>query len=1044
MRRLAGRPAALLAALPALPLAALPALLLALLLPAVAPAQARVELLVAATTDVHGRLRGWDYYANAPDPDRGLARVATIVDSLRRAAPGRVVLVDAGDLLQGNPMTYVAARIDSLAPHPVVAAMNAMRYDAAALGNHEFNYGLRTLDRATRQARFPFLAANVERLDGGREYAAMTTVRRGGVKVAIIGATTPGAMVWDRDHLAGRLRVHDIVQSLPAQVAGARRAGADVVVVVAHSGLDGAASYDSAGLGLGGENVMARVAREVPGIDLIVVGHSHREVADTTINGVLVIQPRNWATSVAVARLALARQAGGWRVVAARGELVQARAHAEAAGVVRAVERAHASAVRHSTTVIGRTGAEWRTDSARVQDTPLIDLIQAVQRRATGAELSIAAAFTTSATLAPGPITVAQIAQLYPYENTLRAIRLSGAQLRAFLEHSARYFIVEADGRGGFRTRPDPRIPGYNYDIVAGAEYTIDLSRPMGARVTQLAVKGRPVADADTFTVAINNYRAGGAGGYSMVLGAPVVYEGSTEIRDLLIDEVRRRGTIEPADVFEPNWRLLPPRRSIRVIAFNDYHGAFVKRPDGGAGNRGGTAELAALITRARAECRPGCVPVLLHGGDLFQGTPASNLAYGRTAVGMLNAMGVAAGALGNHEFDWGQDTLRARLRELRSPVLGANVTYADGRDVPWIPDDTLLAIEGLRIGVVGIADPATPHTTMPKHVADLRFAPPAPVVTARARALRARGADAVILVAHLGGFCERDDPDRCRGEIFDLARELSPQDVDAIVSGHTHSPVNTVVNGIPIVQARSSARALGVLDLPADGSAPRPQLWSVTSDSITPDPALARLVADANAAVADRIGARVIEVAERLPREGDQFALGNLIADAQRLAGRGDLAVMNNGGIRTDLRAGVATWGDLYEIQPFGNRLVAVSIPGAALRRYLEALVDGARVRYHLSGVRVEYDPAAAPGARLRRVTLGDGSRLDDRRRYRVIMTDFMASGGDGAALAKEAVVEELNQVDLDALIDHLRAQPGGRLVPTPALAAPRIVPVP
>ncbi len=1003
----------------------------------------RIDLLVAATTDVHGRLRGWDYYANAEDPARGLSRAATIVDSLRRAAPGRVILVDAGDLLQGNPMTYVAARVDSLAPHPVIAAMNAMRYDAAALGNHEFNYGLTTLDRATRQARFPFLAANTERSDGGREYAPSVTVERKGVKVAIIGVTTPGAMVWDRDNLRGRLRVHDIVATLPAQVAAVRRAGADVVVVLAHSGVGGESSYDTVATGLGSENAMARVAREVSGIDLIVVGHSHREMADTTINGVMLMQPRNWATSVAVATISVERRDGRWAVAARRGTLVQARGHAEQSAVLRATERAHRAALRHSNEIIGRTATTWRSDSARVRDTPLIDLIQSVQLRATKADLSVASAFTLDATLDTGAVSVRQIAQLYPYDNTLRAVRLTGAQVRAFLEQSARYWLVEPDGRGGLRARPDPRIPGYNFDILAGAEYVMDLSRPVGSRITALRYRGQPMSGTDSFTVAVNNYRAGGAGGYSMFIGAPVRFESATEIRDLLIEEVRRRGRIEPVDVFEQNWTLVQPRRSVRVIAFNDFHGALEKRPDGTAGARGGAAELGAMIARARSECAPACIPVVLHGGDLFQGTPASNMAFGRTVVPILNAFGVAAGALGNHEFDWGQDTLRARMQELASPILGANVTYADGRDVPWIPDDTLLTVDGVRIGIIGIADPATPRTTMPRHVADLRFAEPAPVVTRHAAALRARGARLVIVVAHLGGFCDINDVDRCNGEIFKMATALTAGAVDAIVSGHTHSPVNTVVNGIPIVQARLSGRALGIIDLPLGGAtAPaRPVLRSVTSDSITPDPAIAELVRRATDAVAGRIGAQVVELTERLPRDGNQYALGNLIADVQRLAGRGDIGVMNNGGIRAEMRAGRVSWGDLYEIQPFANRLVAVTIDGAGLRRYLEALVGGNSVRYHVSGVRVEYDPAAPSGARLRKVTLGDGSAIDDRRRYRVIMTDFMASGGDGAQLARDAVVEELNRIDLDALVDHLRALPEGRLTPTDALKAPRII---
>lgn len=1002
-----------------------------------------VDILIAATTDVHGRLLGWDYFADAPDQARGLSRAATIVDSLRRAESGRVILVDAGDLLQGNSMTYVAARIDSLAPNPVVAAMNVMRYDAAAVGNHEFNYGLATFDRARLQARFPFLAANTTRLDGGRAFPAVTMVERAGIKVAIIGVTTPGSMIWDRDHLKDRLIVSDIVASLPAQVRAARDSGAQAVVVVAHAGLTGSASYDTVGTGLPSENPMARVAREVPGVDVLVIGHSHRELADSTINGVLVVQPRNWATSVAVARLRFERSGSGRVITSKRGVLVQAAGHAEHPDVVRAVARAHAAARTYSNATIGRTDIAWRTDSARLRDMPLIDLIQHVQMKATGADLSTASAFTTNAALPPGPITVGQIAQLYPYENSLRALRLSGAQVRAYLEHSARYYVVSVDAAGAIRTAADPRIPGYNFDLLAGADYTIDLSRPMGARITTLSVRGREVQPTDSFTVAINNYRAGGGGGYDMLRGAPVVYESPTEIRDLLIEEVRRRGLLRPEDFFTENWRLLAPVRTLRIVAVNDFHGALTKRPDGNTGNRGGAAEMAAMMRQAATECAPLCIPIFLHGGDIFQGTPASNFAFGAPVARIFNELGFVAGALGNHEFDWGQDTLRARMAQLESPVLGANVTYADGRNVPWIPDDTLVTISGVRVGIIGIADPATPSTTMPRHVSDLRFAAPAPIVLARASALRARGAQKVVLVAHLGGFCERADADRCTGEIFELARATGSGAIDAIVSGHTHSSVNTVVNGVPIVQARSSGRAIGVVDIPLGGAkraALRPEVRAVVSDSVKPDAKVATIVREAVGAVADRVEAIIGVASEQFPRSGDQYALGHLIADAQRRAGRGDVAVTNNGGIRAELREGTVRWGDLYEIQPFENRLMVVTVRGDALRRYLEGLVDGGAVRYHVSGVTIDYDPTAKPMSRLRRVTMSDGSRLDDRRRYRVVMTDFLATGGDGMSLSGNATIEELNRVDLDVFVEYLRAMPGGRIEATSALQAPRI----
>lgn len=520
-----------------------------------------LDLVVASTTDVHGHLRGWDYYAAAPDTMRGLARAASIVDSLRAAAPGRVVLVDAGDLLQGTPLTYVAARVAPRAPHPVIAAMNVMRYDAAVVGNHEFNYGLPTLRRAIAGAAFPFLAANARTPAGRPAFPALRLIRRGGARVAIVGATTPGSNAWDRDNLRGRLVIGDILPAVRAAVDSAHRAGADVVVVLLHSGLNEPASYDTAATGLPSENVAARVAREVPGIDLIVYGHSHRQMPDTTIGGTLLVQPKNWATSVGVAHLRLAREGGRWRVVAKWSRLVRAAGHAEAPAVLAATRAAHEATVRYVATPVGRTRVAWRADSARVADTPLIDLVLDVERRAAHADLASTAAFSLDASLDSGVVTVAELARLYPYENTLQAVRVTGRQLREYLEYSAKYFGTW----GTDEPAVDPAVPGYNFDIVAGADYTIDLSKPVGERITRLTVHGRTVADSDHFTLALNNYRRTGGGGYAMLRGAPVVYDGQTEIRQLLIDEVRRRGRIAPSDVFTRNWEIVPRDAAARA-----------------------------------------------------------------------------------------------------------------------------------------------------------------------------------------------------------------------------------------------------------------------------------------------------------------------------------------------------------------------------------------------------------------------------------------------------------------------------------------------
>ncbi len=1027
-----------------------------------------VDLVIASTTDVHGRLRGWDYYANRSAAARGLARAATIVDSVRAANPGKVVLLDAGDLLQGNPLAYVAARVSTNRTSPIVAAMNAMRYDAAAIGNHEYNYGVPYLDSAVRQASFPFLSANTYRVEprGIHAYRSWTIVERAGLKVGIVGATTPGVMLWDADNIKDRLWLGDIVPAVRKAVAEVRAAGADIVLVTMHSGLNEPASYDTVSSGLPSENVAARVASEVPGVDFILYGHSHEESRGTMIGQTLLVQPKNWATSVNVAHLRVARTGGRWSVTSSGGELIQTANHAESPGVVAATEAAHRETVAYVATTIGTTAERWSADSSRLKDTPIIDFMLETQRKAARADLASTAAFSTDVVLGPGPITVAQVAQLYPYENTLRAIRITGKQLRDYLEFSARYW--RAPVSAGAPLVPDPEIPGYNFDIVSGVDYVIDVTRPIGSRITQLDYKGSAVSDTQIFTMALNNYRQTGGGGYAMLAEAPVIFRGQTEIRQLLIDEVKARRELKSADYFVPNWRIergaagsaaaqaaldgptnasrkefSPGTRFLRIIGTNDFHGALEPRPDPSGVRRGGAAHVARAVDNARRECGRQCEVVLLDGGDMWQGTAASGLSYGQPVVEYYNKMGYAAAALGNHEFDWGVDTLRARMRQARFAILGANVRYTDGRDVEWIRNDTIVTRGGIRIGIIGLSTVGTARLTLASHVAGLRFDPPAPIVDSIGAALRRRGAQFIVVIAHAGAFCERNRTPACAGEIVDLAQNVTTK-VDAIVSGHTHSLVNTVVKGIPIVQARSSGRAIDVVDLPLPRSGsltPRQEVRELAADTLEPLPAIDSIVRRAAVMVAQRMNRRVATIPVTLPRTGTQYALGNLIADAQRWAGKGDVAIMNNGGIRTELRAGEATYGSLFEIQPFGNTLYSLNMTGAQLRELLEAMLAGSGPDDHVSGITVRYDSTKAKGSRVVSVTMANGEPLDDARTYTVIMNNFLATGGEGYNAGGRATSSrDLNINDLDAVIEYLRQLPTPVTAPTEV----RIAPVP
>lgn len=533
-----------------------------------APRETAGTLVLMGTTDLHGWLLPYDYYTGKATSN-GLAALVPLIDSVRAANPGRTALVESGDLLQGNPLDFVYSKLSPGETHPLVAAMSLVGYDAAAIGNHEFNYGIPHLAQAVEKASFPFLSANIFRAGTGehayRPYAIVErTVAGRPVRIGVTAVTPPGVLIWDRDNVQGRLDFRDIVQSVRPVVAELRAKGVDVVVVAAHSGLEGS-SYDPVATGVPVENAAAAMAREVAGIDVIFMGHSHREVADTTIGGVLVQQAKNWGTSLAVADLDLRWDGARWTVAAKRGKILRPAPGSTSPRLEAALAEAHERTKAYVAREIGTSTAEWTSELARTRDTPILDLINEVQRKVTGADLSSTAAFSLSSRIPAGPVTVADVAGLYVYDNTLKAVRISGAQLRAYLEKSAEYYLPCPAASCPRVTSTE--VPGYNFDVVSGVDYTLDLTKPVGQRVTRLERGGRPVADADSFTIALNNYRASGSGGFSMLIGAPVVYDRGEGIRELLIAEIERRGRIAPGDVFRKSWEIVPAALAERAAA---------------------------------------------------------------------------------------------------------------------------------------------------------------------------------------------------------------------------------------------------------------------------------------------------------------------------------------------------------------------------------------------------------------------------------------------------------------------------------------------
>ncbi|MFI6244437.1 bifunctional metallophosphatase/5'-nucleotidase [Micromonospora sp. NPDC050795] len=564
---------------------------------AAAPAQAAGaarprtwDLTLLGTSDTHGNVYNWDYYRDAEYDDSkhndiGVAKLATLINQIRRERRGKATLVlDAGDTIQGTPLaTYYAKQEPITATgekHPMARAMNVIDYDAVTLGNHEFNYGLPLLDLWIRQLGFPALAANAVNAKTGKPAFLPYVIKKVSLgfaaptlRVGILGLTNPGVAIWDKGNVEGKLRFDDMIATAAKWVPIMRARGADLVLISAHGGDSGTSSY---GPELPNENPVALIAQQVPGIDAILFGHAHNEVVERFVTNertgtqVLLSEPSKWGQRLTRMDFTLTRERGRWAITKKAATMLNTNTVVEDPKVLAAVRAQHQKTVAYVNQVVAQSTVELSAAESRYKDTPILDFINHVQTEVVGAALagtayadlpvlSIAAPFSRTAVFPAGDVKIRDVAGLYVYDNTLEAVVLSGAEVRAYLEYSAKYFRTVAPGAPVDPEQiSDPAVPDYNYDVFSGVDYDIDISKPVGQRITRLVLAGSdtPVADNAQFVVAVNNYRRSGGGNFPGIVKTQV-YNAQQEIRQLLIDWAQARGTIDPADFFQPNWRLV-------------------------------------------------------------------------------------------------------------------------------------------------------------------------------------------------------------------------------------------------------------------------------------------------------------------------------------------------------------------------------------------------------------------------------------------------------------------------------------------------------
>ncbi len=530
------------------------------------------SVTVLATTDLHGNIYPYDYFTARP-AERGLAKIATLVRQQRAQTHG-ALLIDCGDTIQGATLEGVyqhSVRTGALplgmtgtvpAGDPMMRAMSLLGYDAMAVGNHEYNFGLKNLESARATAAFPWISSNTAVPPSGslKPFAPYMVKTVNGVKVAIIGITTPAVPSWEKAENYRGLRFLDAVEAVEKALTGLRaNHKPDLVLVAAHSGLDRDLRSGEVRAGeTGFENAVYQIATKVKGIDAIVFGHTHQQLAQSTLNGVLLHQPKNWGISLGRLDFELQREgAGPWRVTSKTGRLIPVTKDVAADEEILALAKPyHELAERYLNTPVAESPVAMDAALARVSDTALIDAIQQVQLHYSKADVSMTALFNPRARFPKGPITVRQVAALYIYDNELYVVEGNGRMLREALENAARYFRTCPDASCSSGPLINSKIIGYNYDMAQGVEYEIDLTRPEGERIRNLRYRGRKLEDTQPLRIAINNYRSGGSNGYGMFRDARVLWKSGDEIRDLIVNYYTGHKKL-PAKADE-NWRVVP------------------------------------------------------------------------------------------------------------------------------------------------------------------------------------------------------------------------------------------------------------------------------------------------------------------------------------------------------------------------------------------------------------------------------------------------------------------------------------------------------
>lgn len=899
-----------------------------------------LKLRIMETTDIHTNLVAYDYYKAAPSDVVGLAKTATLVNEAREEAPNNV-LVDNGDLIQGTPLGTYVAKVKPLKKgevHPVYKAMNLMGYDMATFGNHEFNYGLDYLENAIKGANFPYVNANVYKKDKDNNphndknkftpYKIVNkkvvdeTGKKTTIKIGYLGLVTPQIMDWDKANLDGKVTARGIIETAKTYVPQMKRAGADVIVAMTHSGFNGDTKNP--------EDVIYSLSK-VRDIDAITFSHTHKVFpaadeksldvlfkdaqgnvlpgvnnAKGTINGVAAVQAGYGGSNLGIIDLDIQKVKGKWKInntqSSTKAIFDKATGYKadEDADIVEAVRKDVNKTIKYVNTPIGKTTDDIYSYFALVKDDPSVQVVTNAQKwyvenfiKNNKPEykdlpiLSVGAPFKAGRNgveeyteIKKGDLTIRSAGDLYLYDNTLKAIKIKGSDVKQWLEMSAGKFNTIDPNKAGEQKLLNDTFPVYNFDIIDGVTYQIDVTKPArydgkgvkvsdSSRIKNLKYNGKSLDPDQDFIVVTNNYRASGGGNFPGVKGAEYVIDSTEENRQVLMDYITETKEITPTA--DNNWSIAPIQGDAEVTFTSSPNGADYLTPESKISYTGKTDDkgfgiykynlkgekpedfklsimhtndthahidnVAKRITAIKDVRAAKPNSLLIDAGDVFSGTLYFNEFKGQADLEFMNLAKYDVMTFGNHEFDLGSSpeghkALSDFVKKANFPFVSANTDFSqdslfNGLQTKKISDSPkngniyngiIKEVNGQEVGIFGLTTEETKDISSPEKVQFQNYLDQAQKTV---KSLEDRGVDKIIAVTHIGY-----DDNPAYDNDLELAKRVDG--IDVIVGGHSHTQLNAPVvvskdedgktkDATVIVQSGQYSDNLGTVDVDFD-----------------------------------------------------------------------------------------------------------------------------------------------------------------------------------------------------------------------------------